>query len=835
MSLENQSMEQRVEAQIQDDLRDIQDVEQQRQITQFVDEEKEVSKTYDQNVKVVRDPYINQDLVGFLSRPYPVATIAWKHASTRGACIGRYVFPDMSFKVNALWKKLQQFQYFRAGICFTIKVNASAYHYGKLLCVWRPLALGKTSNDIVLGGPAAAYDNLYTLSSFPHVVVNANSCESIDFYVDYSLPYDWIDLSVWSEYNISRKMMNMGILEFWVLNPLYAMGQPTDPDAVITLFAAFTNPEVAGYTSQEYIYTDIGFFNGYKTMVMPNSFSYNQQLVKDDHKGDVKNEEKSKAEEILLRSLPKVQALEERLTHEEEMVVERILEIMRKQADYIDQTEFRKEKKKRTIRKFFSDAFACLPLAQSGGDAGNNTMNVKEGVYKITQFPMQIASTHVDHAAIPLSLFQDVSCISQASNSTFSFLSKPCLLHQFDITKTGKWGDSLMAIPVSPMWYPVGSYESVSKKAKFLTRVAMYARLFEMWRGTLRYHFNIVCSRFHSLRIRVYWMPGNEADEFKIFMASNAVNKVIDIEGSTDFYVDVPWLNRLDFLRTREDDGSNNGFLYMDLLNPIVYPEATMPPVQVNVWVSAGPDFEVELLKKKISYMALPSWKKSAKDKEAEGIPKAQAGEEISSGPILGVDSKIQMPKIIGERTTTLQDLITKPVPFHRFTQGQNELSYVPNAREARIEGGIFFYSNSSLYDYFAVCFGAISGSVRFHSVSLKSGTIGFLPEVNNGIVYYRGKSGLFSIDDFLNQNGYTSGVVFDNSTLLRTVTLPFYCNSKYIPITFSGMEADLPQDLIYPMARVMVFAAADGSMLYASASENFYYHLPMGVPLMID
>lgn len=858
----NETVQLRVDAQIEDDLRDVQQTSQNRQVTEFVDEEEVVKGQYKQKVTEVKNPYINQDLVGFLSRPYPIATISWKHSSTKGACIGRYVFPDASFKLAPLWQKLQHFQFFRAGMCFTIKVNASAYHYGKLLCVWRPIALGKTSNDVVQGGPAAAYDNLYTLSSFPHVIIDANGCESTDFYVDYSLPYDWLDLSVWATYNPIRKMMNLGILEFWVLNPLYAMGQSTDPDAVITVFASFTDPEVSGYTSQQHKYVDMGFFNGYKSVLMPNSFSYSASQVVSSLSSSGVPKAQSGRQVSFERIDEQSEEEDSGYSTEDSAYIREIVAALNRQAAYSDDPnatapelpEEREGGLRRVARvwnnitRFFRGS---LPHSEAGNDAGNNNMNVKSGLYKVSQYPIQVASTHVDHAAIPMALSQQVGCKDTrgtSENGIRSFLSKACLLHQFDITKTSKWGSTLMSIPVSPAWYPVGVIGSANKPVKFMTRVAMYSRLFTMWRGTLRYHFNIVCSRFHSLRVRVYWMPGVEVDNDKIFMAGSSVNKIIDVEGSTDFFIDVPWLNRLASLKYDESDASNNGMLYMDLLNPIVYPEANMPPVQVNVWLSAGPDFEVELLKKKLNLLNLPSWNKPSKAdgfyrKSDQAIkkpvekkgPKAQAGDMVDSGPIMGNDSKPEISEFVGERVMSIQDLITKPVPFHKFTVATNEISYVPNGREAVLSNDLLLYANNCLFDYFAVAFGAVSGAIRFHALTLRGGSIGFVPEVTNGIVFYRGKSGVTSLDDFLDEHGHTSVVAFDASVTQRTATMPYYSNCKYIPMTVVGGGGEMPEDVMFPMARIDVFAGGDGALLYASATENFYYHLPTGVPAMIE
>lgn len=135
---------------------------------------------------------------------------------------------------------------------------------------------------------------------------------------------------------------------------------------------------------------------------------------------------------------------------------------------------------------------------------------------------------------------------------------------------------------------------------------AIAALPFKYWTGKLRIRFQVVCSAFHKGRLKFVYDPNS--------LFSNEYNtnylQIVDIADKTDFTIEIgngqPWtlLQHADpgvdsvtnqysttpYISTRPD----NGVLGVYVVNELTTPNSTANnDIQVNVFVSAGDDFEV--------------------------------------------------------------------------------------------------------------------------------------------------------------------------------------------------------------------------------------------------
>ncbi|QIN96626.1 MAG: hypothetical protein 2 [Marnaviridae sp.] len=160
---------------------------------------------------------------------------------------------------------------------------------------------------------------------------------------------------------------------------------------------------------------------------------------------------------------------------------------------------------------------------------------------------------------------------------------------------------------------------------------------FEYWRGTMKFRFQIVASAFHKGRIKVVYDPS--------FPLTNEYNtnytRIIDLADERDFTIEIGWgqefpycqhLNMLD-----QTDASNvhrttafgnakgvfaNGIISLYVVNELTVPNSTADnDIEVNVFVSAGEDFEVAVPNEE--YVRELSW---FAPQSGEYVP--QAGEE---------------------------------------------------------------------------------------------------------------------------------------------------------------------------------------------------------------
>merc|ERR1712066_693779 len=184
----------------------------------------------------------------------------------------------------------------------------------------------------------------------------------------------------------------------------------------------------------------------------------------------------------------------------------------------------------------------------------------------------------------------------------------------------------LMQASVTPMVYNTNDYDrskALTKKSKlYMTSCAFVSLPFRMWRGTMRYRFQIVASQFHRGRLRIVWDPKSLLNNsFNPINTNVLYSAVIDLADSRDFYIDVAWGQKYLFSEIIEEiipgDGvvpidvasfqpnktdifppRGNGQIAVYVLNELAIPAMVAGPtftdVSVNVYMSC-PDLQLAM------------------------------------------------------------------------------------------------------------------------------------------------------------------------------------------------------------------------------------------------
>lgn len=151
---------------------------------------------------------------------------------------------------------------------------------------------------------------------------------------------------------------------------------------------------------------------------------------------------------------------------------------------------------------------------------------------------------------------------------------------------------------------PIRWMQSGTPTAYHFPAVAMAALPFKFWSGKLRFRFQIVCSAFHKGRIKVIYDPNSISgtDYNTNYM------KIVDIAEEQDFTIEVSngqeWAILPHAVPGVDSPGmgngllsatdTGNGILGIYVMNKLTVPNAATPPlIYVNVFVSAGEDFQV--------------------------------------------------------------------------------------------------------------------------------------------------------------------------------------------------------------------------------------------------
>mgnify|MGYP003574277802 FL=1 len=160
-------------------------------------------------------------------------------------------------------------------------------------------------------------------------------------------------------------------------------------------------------------------------------------------------------------------------------------------------------------------------------------------------------------------------------------------------------------------------YDTSGGAAFHFTALAMTALPFQKWTGSLRYRFQIVASNYHRGRLRFIWDPNYIVEPTSNYNITHST--IIDIADERDFTMEIA--NGQDFtllesirsgfptVSTADSFGTStftakrlstsgipehNGTLGVYVLNELTVPDSEVNnDVQINVFVSAGDDYEV--------------------------------------------------------------------------------------------------------------------------------------------------------------------------------------------------------------------------------------------------
>lgn len=131
---------------------------------------------------------------------------------------------------------------------------------------------------------------------------------------------------------------------------------------------------------------------------------------------------------------------------------------------------------------------------------------------------------------------------------------------------------------------------------------------FRYWRGTMKYRFQFVCSKYHKGRVKIVYDPVKTPSS-GVAEYNTAYTTIVDISDTSDFSLEVGWGQGNVFREhvnpvsgthfdvsplTYDSHSQGNGTLAVYVVNELTVPNSTIDnDIEVNVFVSAGDDFEV--------------------------------------------------------------------------------------------------------------------------------------------------------------------------------------------------------------------------------------------------
>jgi hypothetical protein len=184
---------------------------------------------------------------------------------------------------------------------------------------------------------------------------------------------------------------------------------------------------------------------------------------------------------------------------------------------------------------------------------------------------------------------------------------KYMLLSVFSWSQQNANGQLLWSMPVNPIPPKDRMFEvstaGINTLAQYqLTTVGFLSSMFQYWRGSIEYRFDIVASQFHSGKILLAYVPGiAEGATITIEEARASPNIVISLDNAMSYtwripYVaDTPWWAR----RYAGESVSNNtrspSKIFAFVLNELVLAETVPDSLEILVYMRGGEDMEFSI------------------------------------------------------------------------------------------------------------------------------------------------------------------------------------------------------------------------------------------------
>jgi hypothetical protein len=501
------------------------------------------------------DRFAQFDFKKWFSIPYICHQFAW---SSNQAAFNQTEFIDLPtalFNDKVFYDKLKAFRYFRCKFRITFRINGTSMHYGKLAVIPIPYPSGYASNA-TNGFWAGSHINSVSILNAPHVTLSPteNSTQSIE--LPWSLPAHWIDLDHYSGGDVMYRLVIMPIVQLRTV-------AASDPLPIqVTTYCQVIDPEFSVLSADRADFFDPNLYE-WNIKAVPNTMlSYDLPIIQSSTKSD-------------------------QIVH---------LHDTRPQSTQSDE-----EKSKSASGMLAHVTEATEMLSASVGTAATLAPLVAACLGKPTDvnqtarmaiMPESLAHGHGSDLARPLSVFPTNSVKALNSNTKYRSIVDLAKCYSY-IEKVTVTGTDRHRFQVTPLICRVAfAQENEDYVNIYHTNLSAASRFFNFWSGSIVFKFQVVCSQFHSGRMRVSWVPFDLKQSSSQLSAT--YNQVIDLQMNTEFEIVVPYYG----LGPQRTVSLNdfNGILMIDMINPItsgIPVSSKAEKVEMLVWVKAGDDFRL--------------------------------------------------------------------------------------------------------------------------------------------------------------------------------------------------------------------------------------------------
>lgn len=538
----------------------------------------------------------NAQLAAFLSRPIEVFRREW--TVNAGTPFVDVFNPWQLFLNDArVLNKLETFKLLHGTLKLKFLINGSPYHYGRVFVGCRPTRYDNNMSqlDLVSSGLTVNYNtNTGTpgvksliggrtfYSQRPHIFIDpaTNQPSHIDW--PFFAATNFLDL------NDPNTVDRLGRIEMWELNTLQHNNNATDP-LTITVFAWMEDVTLTGLTSTAVAVSqsEMTVTSGKKAKKSKKKTSMSESKNKDEYQGAdgvISGPASAVANYAAYFTEIPIIGKFARATH---IAGGAVADVAR-------------------LFGFSRPAIIDPPTIMRPQLLGNMAITMgNDPVMKLTLDPKQELTIDPSTAGLPGDDQMSIGYIAK----------KEALIDSF-VWNNGQFADRrIYSIAVHPMVAPIMDTAPVDTYTQ--TPLSFVTLPFARWRGSLRYRFQIVASAFHRGRLAVVYEP-SLAPSLNLDLNSRYV-AILDLAEAKDFTIEVKWsqaqaycqveipaatvVANSDFPAILAGLPQYNGIIQVYVINELAS-SITTSSVDVNVYISAGDDYQVQMPRDRMANIA---------------------------------------------------------------------------------------------------------------------------------------------------------------------------------------------------------------------------------------
>lgn len=662
----------------------------------------------------------DDDLGNFYSRPIKIKEYQWSTSSTLFDVFDPWT---LYFSNPRVINRVSNFNNLRASLCLKFLINGNAFHYGRIIVSYLPLA---RSDDFTVDR-AFFIQDVVGASQRPHIYLDPTLSQGGTMKLPFVYPNNAlsIPLGQWNQ---------MGEITLHTLQALKHANGASDT-VTISVFAWAEDVVLTIPTSAE-----------------PNALVPQMGLV------DIEGKDITCEIQILEDALRQVY-LEEQMDEYGTGPISKPASNLARVMGKLTKVPYIGNYAKATSIA----AGAISDIAATFGYSRPPTLEVTKPFRPNCMG--NLANTNMEDTCTKLSvdckqeLTIDPSTVGLDTNDELLISSIACresFLTSFPWTIATPPETPLFGIQVSPMLW---AYNNITETGEMhLTACGFAALPFKAWRGSMRYRFQIVASTYHKGRLKIVYDPhGFQSNEY-----NTNYTYIIDIAESKDFTVQIGWGVPYPFALVgapSDDDVQgtprspanviygtgtynvvaprmNNGMLRVYVVNDLTTPNSTINnDIAVNVFASCGDDIQFRNPSTVLAnYTYFDEPQMGIVDDSGDGSDDT----ENSSAPMI-LDPKVIMLNSLssddaydhvfyGESIVSFRTLLKRynrhsSVLYSNVTGERNLQLYfrafpyyrgfAPNAVYSTVMGG-YNYGNATLLNYLTPAYTAWRGGIRW-------------------------------------------------------------------------------------------------------------------------